>query len=192
MEFSRQYLVKIAQETNFIKDTLEKVVRLAEILKFLNNDSIFKGKLALKGGTAINLTAVELPRLSVDIDLDFTENVSREELLEVKELFSKRLTDYIVLAAHDHVALATLDTGIEGIILLATEPGKIAAIDRELLQARENPTQHLVGIVALGDDGDLRAMSAQIAILRGGTACQHVAIDNANALAGIVAVREQR
>lgn len=95
MEFSRQYLVKIAQETNFIKDTLEKVVRLAEILKFLNNDNIFKGKLALKGGTAINLTAVELPRLSVDIDLDFTENVSREELLEVKERFSKRLTDYM-------------------------------------------------------------------------------------------------
>ena len=95
MEFSRQYLVKIAQETNFIKDTLEKVVRLAEILKFFNNDSIFKGKLALKGGTAINLTAVELPRLSVDIDLDFTENVSREKLLEVKERFSKRLTDYM-------------------------------------------------------------------------------------------------
>ena len=72
MEFSRQYLTRLAQESNFIKDTLEKVLRLSEILKFLNSDVVFKDKLALKGGTAINLTAVELPRLSVDIDLDFT------------------------------------------------------------------------------------------------------------------------
>lgn len=95
MEFSRQYLVALATKTNFIRDTLEKVLRLSEILKFLNSDIVFKGKLALKGGTAINLTAVELPRLSVDIDLDFTENIPREELLLVKERFSKRLTDYM-------------------------------------------------------------------------------------------------
>lgn len=31
--------------------------------------------LALKGGTAINLTIFNLPRLSVDIDLDFSENL---------------------------------------------------------------------------------------------------------------------
>ena len=72
MEFSRQYLTRLAQESNFIKDTLEKVLRLSEILKFLNSDVVFKDKLARKGGTAINLTAVELPHLSVDIDLDFT------------------------------------------------------------------------------------------------------------------------
>ncbi len=82
----------MAQETNFIKDTLEKVLRLSDILKFLNNDIVFKGKLALKGGTAINLTSVELPRLSVDIDLDLAENVSREKLFELKEIFSKRLS----------------------------------------------------------------------------------------------------
>lgn len=95
MEFSKQYLSQMAQETNFIKDTLEKVLRLSDILKFLNNDIVFKGKLALKGGTAINLTSVELPRLSVDIDLDLAENVSREELFELKEIFSKRLSDYM-------------------------------------------------------------------------------------------------
>lgn len=95
MEVSRQYLVALATKTNFIRDTLEKVLRLSEILKFLNSDIVFKGKLALKGGTAINLTAVELPRLSVDIDLDLTENIPRDELLLVKERFSKRLTDYM-------------------------------------------------------------------------------------------------
>lgn len=95
MEYSKQYLSKLAQESNFIKDTLEKVLRLSDILRFLNNDVFFKGKLALKGGTAINLTAVELPRLSVDIDLDFAENVDKESLPEIKETFSKRLVDYM-------------------------------------------------------------------------------------------------
>lgn len=113
MEFSRQYLTRLAQESNFIKDTLEKVLRLSEILKFLNSDVVFKDKLALKGGTAINLTAVELPRLSVDIDLDFTVNVNKDELPEIKEKFKKRLTDYMwqegysLADSRDHFALTS-------------------------------------------------------------------------------------
>ena len=113
MEFSRQYLTRLAQESNFIKDTLEKVLRLSEILKFLNCDVVFKDKLALKGGTAINLTAVELPRLSVDIDLDFTVNVSKDELPEIKEKFKKRLPDYMwqegysLADSRDHFALTS-------------------------------------------------------------------------------------
>lgn len=38
-----------------------------------------KEHLLLKGGTAINLTIFNLPRLSVDIDLDFVPNLPREE-----------------------------------------------------------------------------------------------------------------
>lgn len=113
MEFSRQYLTQIALETNFIKDTLEKILRLSEILKFINTDPVLCGKLALKGGTAINLTAVELPRLSVDIDLDFTENLAREELLVEKAKISKRITDYMwqegyaTADTRDHYALTS-------------------------------------------------------------------------------------
>ena len=95
MNYTRQYLAELASKTNFIKDNLEKVLRLSEILKFLNNDPDFKDKLALKGGTAINLTSVDLPRLSVDIDLDFTENLAKEEVEKEKDKLSKRLTDYM-------------------------------------------------------------------------------------------------
>lgn len=113
MNYSRQYLAQLATKTNFIKDTLEKVLRLAEILKFLNTDVVFKNKLALKGGTAINLTAVELPRLSVDIDLDLAINVSKDELLNLKEKFKTRLTDYMwqegysIADTRDHFALTS-------------------------------------------------------------------------------------
>ena len=60
----------------------------------MNNDHDLKGKLALKGA-AINLTFVDLPRLSVDIDLDFTKNLSKEEIEKEKLKLSKRLTDYM-------------------------------------------------------------------------------------------------
>ena len=112
MNYSKQYLSELSTKTNFLKDNLEKVLRLAEILKFLNTDSMFKGKLALKGGTAINLTAIQLPRLSIDIDLDFTENLSKNEIEEVKSKFTKRLTDYmwqegysLMVTPREHYAL---------------------------------------------------------------------------------------
>lgn len=114
MEITIQHLSQLADESNFIRDTLEKVLRLSEILKFINSDTILKDKLALKGGTAINLTAVELPRLSVDIDLDYTINSSREELLEIKEIIKKRLTDYMwqegysIADARDSFALTSI------------------------------------------------------------------------------------
>ena len=63
----------------FQRDVFEKVYRLKETLAFLNAEPIMKEHLLLKGGTAINLTGFDLPRLSVDIDLDYIPNDSREE-----------------------------------------------------------------------------------------------------------------
>ena len=38
MKISKEKLIELANKTNFIKDNLEKVLRLSEILKFLNED----------------------------------------------------------------------------------------------------------------------------------------------------------
>ena len=51
--------------------------------------------LALKGGTAINLTIFDLPRLSVDIDLDYTKNSSRDDMLEDRIKIKSLLIDYL-------------------------------------------------------------------------------------------------
>ncbi|EUB32160.1 nucleotidyl transferase, PF08843 family [Olsenella uli MSTE5] len=40
-----------------------------------------KGKLALHGGTAINLFMLDVPRLSVDIDVSYIGSLSREDML---------------------------------------------------------------------------------------------------------------
>lgn len=45
----------------------------------------------LKGGTAINMTIFNLPRLSVDLDLDFTPNLSLEDMEKAREKITKML-----------------------------------------------------------------------------------------------------
>lgn len=80
----------------FIRDTLEKVYRLADILEFMNFNPILKDNLALKGGTAINLTIFNLPRLSVDIDLDYLRTDSREEMLQKREIINKTISKYMI------------------------------------------------------------------------------------------------
>lgn len=79
----------------FIKDTLEKVYRLADILEYLNTNPILKDSLALKGGTAINLTIFNLPRLSVDIDLDYLGADSREEMLKNREIINSAISRFM-------------------------------------------------------------------------------------------------
>lgn len=90
------YLGKKAEELGFVRDTLEKVTRLADILENLNTNPILKESLALKGGTAINLTIFNLPRLSVDIDMDYMINNSREEMLEHRELINNTIDRYML------------------------------------------------------------------------------------------------
>ncbi len=64
------FLGKKSEELGFVRDTLEKATRLADVLEYLNTNPILKESLALKGDTAINPTIFNLPRLSADIDLD--------------------------------------------------------------------------------------------------------------------------
>lgn len=48
----------------------------------------------MKGGTAINLTVFNLPRLSVDIDMDYTPNDTREDMLECRAKIVKQIEIY--------------------------------------------------------------------------------------------------
>ncbi len=72
----------------------DQVDLLLEVLPHILHDS----RLALKGGTAINLFVMNMPRLSVDIDLTFTIVTNRErfinEINDVFEGFQQRLKTY--------------------------------------------------------------------------------------------------
>ena len=95
MQFDRMALGRKAKELGFVRDTFEKVCRLADVLTFIEQDAVLKNCLALKGGTAINLTIFDLPRLSVDIDLDFSENLAREAMLEKRKIITARIEKYM-------------------------------------------------------------------------------------------------
>ena len=57
----------------------------------------FMGKLALKGGTAINLVLIPgLPRLSVDLDLDLAIDCSKEEMLLLRRQLDESLSAYCI------------------------------------------------------------------------------------------------
>lgn len=96
MNFGKATLGKMAKELGFVRDTFEKVCRLANVLKFMEGDSMLSDCLALKGGTAINLTIFNLPRLSVDIDLDFTKNLPREKMLLERQVIAEKISRYMV------------------------------------------------------------------------------------------------
>ncbi len=80
----RQMFEKLAQETSFQVDILEKVYRLTELLNELV-DTELDDLLILKGGTAINFIYLELPRLSVDIDMDYIGSTKKDDMLDDRE-----------------------------------------------------------------------------------------------------------
>ena len=94
-QYNRAELGRMATESGFVRDTFEKVLRLKEILKFLNKDEFLMEHLLLKGGTAINLTVFKLPRLSVDIDMDYTPNDNREDMLECRTKITDIIKEYM-------------------------------------------------------------------------------------------------
>ena len=81
MKISRERLQAEAQSTGFRPGILEKVFQLLNLLERFQEHPFLKGRLALKGGTALNLFLFELPRLSVDIDLNYIGAVEREAML---------------------------------------------------------------------------------------------------------------
>jgi predicted nucleotidyltransferase component of viral defense system len=73
----RRYFGRVAEESGFRAGPLETVFRLAQLLGQI--DERLGDELLLRGGTALNLFHLDLPRLSVDIDLDFVGAADAEQ-----------------------------------------------------------------------------------------------------------------
>lgn len=74
-------LQREAEATGFRGEALEKVLRLLELLEGFRSHPFLESRVALKGGTALNLFVFEVPRLSVDIDLNYTGAAERDAML---------------------------------------------------------------------------------------------------------------
>ncbi len=94
-KYDRKYFDKRAKETGFTRDNIEKVFRLIDVLEYINQNPLHKDSLVLKGGTAINLLIFNMPRLSVDIDLDFCKPGLKEEMFEYRKKISGDLITFL-------------------------------------------------------------------------------------------------
>jgi predicted nucleotidyltransferase component of viral defense system len=74
-------LQREVEATGFRAEALEKLFRLLELLEGFRSHPFLKSRVALKGGTALNLFVFDVPRLSVDIDLNYIGAVGRDAML---------------------------------------------------------------------------------------------------------------
>ena len=82
------------EATGYPMASIEKTMRLLELLQAINDDAFLSENLTLKGGTAINIIHYsEIPRLSVDLDFDLARNTPKEEMLAVKDEVSVRIRE---------------------------------------------------------------------------------------------------
>jgi predicted nucleotidyltransferase component of viral defense system len=81
MKISKQRLQQEANSTGFKMEHLEKVFLLMDLLSDFSSFPQLRDKLVLKGGTGLNLFFFNLPRLSVDIDLNYIGSVDRDTML---------------------------------------------------------------------------------------------------------------
>lgn len=95
MGYNKNDMARMAGKTQFLRDNLEKVLRLTDVLRFMSENAKLRDCLVLKGGTAINLTVFAMPRLSVDIDLDFHKDCSREEMMACREEINREIGAYM-------------------------------------------------------------------------------------------------
>lgn len=77
----------------FSPRTLDKAARLLDLLAELNEHPLLKDKLALQGGTAINLFMLDLPRLSVDIDLSYVGALDMNAMLADRPLVERSIDE---------------------------------------------------------------------------------------------------
>jgi predicted nucleotidyltransferase component of viral defense system len=107
-------LERISRETGFIQNSLEKVLRIMDILDQISKHPFLKKCFALKGGTALNIFYFNLPRLSIDADLNYIREVESEGMSNdrqeidglLPELFSE---EYIVTLSKKEYALSQFE-----------------------------------------------------------------------------------
>lgn len=91
MEMVRDELEALARRLSVRADVLEKVVRLLDVLRRMQESEEIRRSYALKGGTALNVFWLPLPRLSIDIDINFVGEVASEALTVHRTAFEQHV-----------------------------------------------------------------------------------------------------
>jgi len=91
LQIDTEILNRYCTKSGFRAEVVEKVMRLISLLNGFQEHPHLTGRFALKGGTALNLFIFGIPRLSVDIDLNYIENVDRDTMLSERPKIEKAI-----------------------------------------------------------------------------------------------------
>lgn len=94
---SKAELLKWARTEQYKAENLEKVLKLLEVLRAFITVPFLKDRFVLKGGTALNIFHFrDLPRLSVDIDLNYIGSLDKSIMQEERVLINEAIQRILV------------------------------------------------------------------------------------------------
>jgi len=93
MELTLRSLQKLQRDTGFSPEFLEKTFHLTKILSGIFKNEEIGSDFALKGGTALNFIYLNVPRLSVDLDLNFIGATGKKEMLARRKLIPGKIAE---------------------------------------------------------------------------------------------------
>ena len=93
---TRRELADLAAGTGFRPDMLEKAVRLLALADDIAAHPYLGGRLALTGGTALNMFVLDAPRLSFDLDYNYIGAVDRDTMKAERPAVQTALADVVV------------------------------------------------------------------------------------------------
>jgi predicted nucleotidyltransferase component of viral defense system len=91
--FTKSDLTRFSNETGFIQNSLEKMLRLIDVLDQIARHPFLRHCFVLKGGTALNAFYFDLPRLSVDADLNYIRSISKRTMHDDRKEIDKIIPD---------------------------------------------------------------------------------------------------
>lgn len=96
MFISKESLLKEARNKGYKPEILEKVYRLLGVFQQMMEVPYLRERLVLKGGTALNLFHFDVvPRLSVDIDLNYIGSLDRVVMLKERVILTEAIQDIL-------------------------------------------------------------------------------------------------
>lgn len=132
-------LDEAAKRAGFLSESYEKVYALLELLDLLAGHPFAGPRLALKGGTALNVFVFDLPRLSVDIDLNFIGVTTREEMLAEKPLIEKAVEQIVGRLKHRIVKKPDAHAGGKWVLEYERADGRKGELQLDIIYTLRTP-----------------------------------------------------
>ena len=159
---SAQTLQRLASETGYQPGTLEKVLRLLDLLQEISRDPVLSDRLALKGGTALNVFHLGLDRLSVDIDLNYVGALDRAVMEKERPVVDDALNRLIASQGYSVRRKPHEHAGGKWLLRCASVLGGNAALEIDINYMAREP---LFGTARLESSAFAEAQASNVMVL---------------------------